>query len=66
MNLARRLGGDGDDLAGMAWDEMVLPSVVTFTVTFTAVEVYNNLRGGALKIELYTGKSKQMISSLLY
>ena len=62
MNLARRQGSDGDDLVGMAWDEMALPSVVTSNVIVTALEVYNNLRGGALEIELYSGRSKHMIS----
>ena len=61
MNLARRQGSRGFDVAGMAWDEMVLPAMVTSSVILTALEVYNNLRGGALEIELYTGMSKQVI-----
>ena len=60
MELSRRQGGVGGlDLAGMAWDEMVLESVLTSSVLFTVIEIYNDNQGGALEMELYTGSSKQ-------
>ena len=44
----------------MAWDEMALVPVLTSSVVFTALEVYDNtFRCGAVEIELYTGISKE-------
>ena len=66
MHLSRRQGIHGNDIAGMAWDEMVLESVVTSTVNLTVLNVYNNQRGGAIEIELYTGRSKRLLCCSKY
>ena len=58
VNLARRVGIDGDDVRGMAWDEVPLPSVVTSTVKITGTGVYLDLRCGVREIEFYTGTSE--------
>ena len=58
MDLKRRYGNGGHDLAGMFWDEMSLAPVETSFVVFVATDVYNNLRCGAVEIEIYTGTSK--------
>ena len=63
MDLSRRQGKKGHGLAGMAWDEMSLVPVVTSSVNFTALEVYFNLRCGAIGIELYTGRSKNAFNN---
>ena len=63
MDLSRRQGNDGTDLTGMAWDEMSVVPVVISSVNFTALEVYFNLRCGAIEIELYTGRSKYVFTN---
>ena len=65
MNLTRRQGRNGNDLKGMAWDEMALVPVVTTSIVFTALEVYSNrYRCGARDIELYIGISKPHLSHI--
>ena len=67
MDLSQRQGNTGNDLMGMAWDEMALVPVVTPSVVFTALEVYNNAgRCGSVEIELYTGISELSFSTVLY